>query len=559
VLFAAAVLTACSIPVASPTPAATATPAPLAHRIGVRIAGGDAEFYDRVTGARFVPRGTNYVDFAELVPGELWQDYIFGAGTYRLDKVRAAFERLSQGGYNTVRLFFDHCGKGPSCIGSPSGDGLNPVFLDHMVEVMRLAGEQGLYLILTANTVPLSGRYWESFSPRFEASPDGFATFFENGYYLHAAGVAMQAAYWTDLMSGLAERKAPFEVMLGWELQNEYWLFSERPPLALTSGIVTISSGQSYDMSDPAQKRQMVTDGTLYWMETLAAIVRQYDPEGLVTVGFFPPNFPNDIRVAPEWYRDTASLLAEAPVDFWDFHAYPPPSVYIEESMTAVVENFGILDYRDKPVLMGEVGAFRSTFPNLEVGTRAMQEWIMASCGYGFDGWLTWEYYNRPASDAVWGLENDLLFDALAPVNAPESCGMPLVSLSNLAFGRAVAASHWLSDSPPANAVDGTHANWNAGAGPGEWIQVDLGAPVRVTEIRLQVSQYPEGETVHRLLAGGPGAALVEVHRFSGFTRDGDWLAFQPDPPLEAIQFIQVETLASPSWAAWYEIEVYGR
>ena len=350
-LLAACGSSATPAPTASPTPAPSAAPptavptrAPLANRIGIRTTAGQAEFYDTVTGAKFTPLGANYVDFAEITPGELWEDYVFGAGTYQPQKVRAAFQRLSQGGYNTVRMFFDLCAKGPACIGNPSGPGLNSEFLDNMAEVMTIAGEERLYLLFTANSIPIGGQYWDRFVQQFNSSGHpGFDLFHENGNYLHAAGVAMYAQYWRDLMSGLAQRGAPFEVMLGWELQNEHWLFNERPPLSLDSGTATISNGQSYDLSDPEQKRQMVNDGIVYWMETLIGVIRKYDAQALVTVGFFPPNFPNDIKAAPEWYRDPAALLKTAPVDFWDFHAYPPAPPYIVESMKNVSENFGII------------------------------------------------------------------------------------------------------------------------------------------------------------------------------------------------------------------------
>ena len=47
---------------ATSTVATTATVP--AHRIGVRVVDGVGEFYDRETGERFVPRGSNYVRLA---------------------------------------------------------------------------------------------------------------------------------------------------------------------------------------------------------------------------------------------------------------------------------------------------------------------------------------------------------------------------------------------------------------------------------------------------------------------------------------------------------------
>ena len=43
------------------------TPTPqFTHRIGIRLVEGEAEFYDRQTGEKFVPRGYNYVRLAPM-------------------------------------------------------------------------------------------------------------------------------------------------------------------------------------------------------------------------------------------------------------------------------------------------------------------------------------------------------------------------------------------------------------------------------------------------------------------------------------------------------------
>jgi hypothetical protein len=427
-----------------------------------------------------------------------------------------------------------------------------------MVEVMQIAADEGLYLILTANGVPLDGGYWTSFDQQFNQQGHfGFEQFYGNGYYLHSAGVDMQAAYWEDLMTGLADRNAPFSVVLGWQLQNEYWLFKTEPPLSYEEGMVTISNGQSYNMANPDQKRQMVADGVIFWIETLIPVIKSVDPEALVTVGFFSPDFPVKSDLAPDWYRDTAAIIDRAPVDFWDFHAYPEPKTITVRNMQSVVENFGMADYETKPIIMGEYGAFRHIYPNLEMGTRRLQEWMVESCTYGFDGWLTWEYFDRPANDAVWGLDNDFLFDTLAPVNEPDPCNMTLVSLPNLAFERPVTASAWLTGEPPENVVDGGETIWGAGADAPQWIEVDLGEPKTISSIRLWVAQDPSGETIHVIYARDTTGALLEVARFQGVTISGQWLTHEWERALEGVTAIRVMTLMSPSWVAWSEIEVY--
>ena len=89
-------------------------------------------------------------------------------------------------------------------------------------------------------------------------------------------------------------------------------------------------------------------------------------------------------------------------------------------------------------------------------------------------------------------------------------------------------------------------------------VEVDLGAPATITEIRLRTSQSPTGETMHRVLVRGEDGDFSVVHQFSQFTGDGDWLIFEPETPLEDVRILRVETLNSPSWVSWFEIQAFG-
>ena len=146
-------------------------------------------------------------------------------------------------------------------------------------------------------------------------------------------------------------------------------------------------------------------------------------------------------------------------------------------------------------------------------------------------------------------------FDDRDALDAP-----PAGNESNVALGRPVTASSAQADGPAEAAVDGDGDTlWNAGAGPPATIEVDLGSPIRVTEVRLRVSQFPAGATTHRVsgreVLGGPS---VELGTADGSTADNDVLTLTPDPTLPAVRFVRVETVTSPSWVAWREIEVFG-
>jgi hypothetical protein len=63
---------------------------------------------------------------------------------------------------------------------------------------------------------------------------------------------------------------------------------------------------------------------------------------------------------------------------------------------------------------------------------------------------------------------------------------------------------------------------------------------------------------MHQIKAKGSDAGdlFVLLYTFDGNTKDGDELIFSPEAPLQGIRYIRVETVASPSWVAWREIEI---
>jgi hypothetical protein len=127
----------------------------------------------------------------------------------------------------------------------------------------------------------------------------------------------------------------------------------------------------------------------------------------------------------------------------------------------------------------------------------------------------------------------------------------------NLALGKPVRASGELPDNAAVGAIDGDLGTlWNSGGGPVQWIEIDLGGSHPIRTVRLTVSQYPEGETTHRLLMRGASGDFQLLHTFSGNTKDGDVLEFTAPQAIAGIQYVRVETTESASWVSWREIEV---
>ncbi len=516
------------------------------HVIGVRVVGGIAEFYDHRSQEKFVPRGVDYV-FVPTAEGR-YSHLTLKVGVYDAERTRSDFAHLAELGYNTVRVFLDQCNAGPDCIGDADSGGLNPAYLDNIADMMAAAKESGLFILFTSNDLPDDGGYSQEANRRAGETFAGY----RNAFYLTPDAISATRRYWRDILSGLIERRAAFDAVLGWQLVNEQWMFQDQPPLSLTEGLVETTTG-TYDMSDPEEKQHMVSEGLIHYIAEMRAEILTHDPTALVTMGFFAPG------VAPGWYVDTLPLLAGADLDFFDFHAYPG-----EYSLADLVEQFGMAGYDEKPILMGEYGAFRHRYGSITSGARAMTQWVAESCIHGFDGWLHWTYYpaNPEINDRTWGFtdENGYLMELFAPVNQPDPCVVVAVPGGNLAYGRPISASSALPGEPPELAVDEDESSqWGAGEGPPQWIEIDLQAMFHITQVRLLVAQYPEGETVHQIFVrAGDEASFTQVHEFNGFTREGDWLVFSPSPALEHIRAIRVYTVTSPSWVAWKEIQVLG-
>lgn len=541
---------------ADSTPTITEEPyTPPEHPIAIRTIDGQAEFFNRGTGQTFIPRGTNYIKIVRTENGSL-QNRLLGTADFEPDVIRANFALLHELGYNTVRIFIDSCSSGPTCIAKENGTGLNTEYIDNLVSLMQIAKDEGIFLLLTSNDLPSGGGYTAIADRDPSANP--MVEAYRNGQMLTSSGQEATAAYWEDLMSALEERRAPFDAVLGWELFNEQWLFTDQPPLSLNEGIFTGPNGEDYDLSDDAQKRDLVADSLMLFINTMRSIILKYDPSGLVTMGFFTPDFPNPTRIGDNRYVDTAILIErDAPLDFYDIHAYPGDDITIEQ----IVENYGVQNYEEKPVILGEYGAFEDRFNTIQGAARATGEWAAGFCESGIDGTLYWTLTDLPAElgDPTWGLlENDAyLLNLFAPVNQPEPCVAPDIETDNRAFGATVTASRSLPDELPEYAVDeNTSTMWGAGASPPQWIEIDLGQDATINSVRLMTSQYPAGDTVHEVRVRSADSTFETVHTFNGYTTGDQWLEFIPDTPLENVRYVRVYTLSSPSWVAWKEIEI---
>lgn len=130
----------------------------------------------------------------------------------------------------------------------------------------------------------------------------------------------------------------------------------------------------------------------------------------------------------------------------------------------------------------------------------------------------------------------------------------------HLAIGKAVTASAEFDSSTRAEcAVDGSLENWWNGMAAPTWIEIDLGQPYDISQIRLILQT--EGQSSHLIRGRGPGTggAFIDLYTFSGSYQPLETLSYSPSTPWESIQYLRVESKAPDgAWVALREVDVIG-
>ena len=342
--------------------------------------------------------------------------------------------------------------------------------------------------------------------------------------------------------------------MLAYELRNELYFTESYPPFSLTSGKVTTANGGTYDLDETGAHRRLLEENLVSWVDTMRAEILSIDPTALVTVGFFQPKGPNTSREGDDRIIETEQVIQSSSLDFIDLHGYPGG----ELDLAQIVENYGLPPVSRKPIVLGEFGAEHGPHPTIDDAVRALVGWQVDSCAHGFGGWMLWTWDTAEQPEFWTGVdEEQAIGRALSPGLRPDPCQPGELGLPEELARNAVVRTS--SGGSPSNVVDGvTDTVWSAGAGPIQWVELDLGASRTVESIRLLVAQDPPGPTAHVVSVRGESGDWRELAILSGTTSDGQWLDVAPSAPVEGVRFIGIETVESPSWVAWREISILG-
>jgi hypothetical protein len=290
---------------------------------------------------------------------------------------------------------------------------LSAAYVANLADFLRRAAAAAVEVMITIDYPPDRGRYGALLQSEPLQSDVGSRAAGVNRFYLTGGGVRASAAFWSDLVSALALRRAPLRIVIGYELLNEASFASDQEPLSLRTGTFTTPAGRRYRLASATERTRMLGDGLVYWIDAVRRAIRALDPTALVGVGFAQPL--DQRSIGPTLVR---AVLERSRADFVDVHAYS--NVGLPWSVVAAAA--GLAASR-KPLLMGELGTFKAATPTVAEAAHALRSRIEESCSYGFSGWLAWSWDAR-AQPEIWNAlsAGGALERSLAPGAWPRPC-----------------------------------------------------------------------------------------------------------------------------------------
>ncbi|NUQ71611.1 MAG: cellulase family glycosylhydrolase [Chthonomonadales bacterium] len=381
------------LPSGSPPPAA---PLP---RVGVRSGG-----FVR-SGRAFRPSGFNYIRLRQAESDGnrfLWHDTL-SPETYSGERASRMFGDIAGRGFNVVRIFLDPLS--PAGFVDRAGAGeLSPRYMANLLDFLSRARASGVYVILCFSYVPDRLAYRPGPPPE---NVEGL-----NQMYLHPGAYQARARYMADVCSAIRRHDASLlSTVFAYELENESHYAADQKPFSLTSGTVRWG-GREYDAARPEDLQRLADDGIIAAANAARRAVRKVDPRALVSVSAFTfravgRSGPGRLRAdrTPDTRFPVRPLaIARSRADYVDLHFYPMDERTIDDDYRSIEFDAVRSACRrsGKPMLVGEIGAFKRPYPEVAAAAAAMTSSLRRLEKDGFAGFLYWTYDNEEQSGDLW-------------------------------------------------------------------------------------------------------------------------------------------------------------
>ena len=349
-------------------------------------------------------RGVNYLRLINNVTHVLFEpDY------YSRWDLDTAFKQMNAYEYSYVRVFLDcpylFTGFNRSSPGVPMN------FTKNIVDFINRARNYNLSVMLTASFNP---RNYQSI---IDSYPKPANVTGKNLVIFHRGQIAAKIAFLKDLLQQIQTTSlSALQNIFAFDVFNEICVLVDEQPFSLTSGFVLFEN-QTFDMSKGIDRQRLLDLATNIWFNSIIKSIKSYLPNLLVSASLFSPNAVghqgfDGVQIRPsnkdQRYPLRPASLINASADYVDLHVYA--------TNNSINEMKGAELSRDKPILMGEVGAARARFVNATFAALAIQSVINASIDFGFVGWGIWNF-DTIEQHTRWTLteQNNTMNNILAP------------------------------------------------------------------------------------------------------------------------------------------------
>lgn len=396
---------------------AEAAPASL-PRLGVRQdKDGRGEFYNTVTGEAVLWRGTNHCRFVKY-PG----DKTF-ADLYDRDYTETMFREMHAADYNVVRVFLR---KGS--ITAPDGSAsLNEAYMANVVDFVRRSAAHGVYTYLSIDWVP--DAYLAAAGDFPENQPKVQGT---NNHYFSERFIQAYGHYWGDVLRRVKqEGPALLTAIAAIDLKNEI-CYHWGDPFDKRDGTITVPGVGAFDLASPKERRELANAVSVRWVRDIRAMVKEVDPDALVSVSAWFAKDAEVLPVAPPAKHVAFDLGAIQDVcDFLDTHFYvakwnQPYAGYQDWEG----RNHATRLRLNKPMVIGEIGVFRDAVDyDLAKGMWLLADFQAQTAEHlNARGWLHWLWDAR-GFEEFWS--DQWLIDRnppnwMGPTGRPEPAAPPL-------------------------------------------------------------------------------------------------------------------------------------
>lgn len=370
-----------------------------------RIAVRSGRFVNTETGKVFNPRGFNYIRLRMAEKGGhryLWHDTL-NAASYSPERSERMFADVSARGFNLVRIFLDH-EAGPGFVEHAGADRLSPGYLRSFLDFLSRARAHRVYVIPCFCYLP------DRVSYRAGAAPEHVGG--GNQQYLHPGYVRSRARYMADVCAAIKEHDPGLlSTVLAYEIENESHFMATEPPFSLSSGTIRWG-GKSYDAASDDDLQRLADDGIIRAINTALTELRKVDRLAMVGASAFtfravgrsgPAKFKTDKTQDPR-FPARPLAMARSRAAYVDVHFYPVSEGTLDADYKSIEwpELKAACVKAGKPMIVGEIGAFKFAYPDISTAAEAMASTLRRLQKDGWAGFLYWTYDNVEQAESLW-------------------------------------------------------------------------------------------------------------------------------------------------------------